>query len=86
MSFDDLEVAVQQEKLVKEGWYASSVDMFSIMFENSLEHDVASSRAPIIDNTSSGKDLITDRKSQITTLLSQAELDYNLELCQETIL
>ena len=86
MSFDDLEVVVQQEKLAKEGWYASSMDMFSIMFENSLEHEVTSPRASIIDNTSSGKDLINDRKSQITTLLSQAELDYNLEICQETIL
>ena len=86
MSFDDLEVAFQQETLVKEGWYASSMDMFSVMFENSLEHDVASPRASIIDNTSSGKDLTTDSKSQITSLLSQAELDYNLEVCQETIL
>lgn len=86
LSFDDLEVAVQQEKFVKEGWYTSSMDMFSIMFENSLEHDVASPRASVIDNTSSGKELITDRKSKITTLLSPAELDYNLELCQETIL
>ena len=86
MSFDDIEVVVQQEKLVKEGWYASSMDMFSIMFENSLEHEVTSPRASIIDNTSSGNDLIADRKAQTTPLLSisQAELDYNLELCQET--
>jgi len=86
LSFDDLEVVVQQEKLVKGGWYTSSMDMFSVMFENSLEHDVTSRPASIIDNTSSGKDITTDGKIQITTLLSQAELDYNLELCQETIL
>ena len=86
MSFDDLEVVVEQEKLAKEGWYASSVDMFSIMFENSLEHEVATPRASIIDNTSSGKDFIADIKTQIPTLLPQEELDYNLELCQETIL
>lgn len=86
MRFDDLEVVVQQEKLEKEGWYRSSMDMFSIMFENSLEHELASPRASIIDNTSSGNDLIADRKAQTTLLLSQAELDYNLELCQETTL
>lgn len=86
LSFDDLEVVVQQDKLVKEGWYASSMDMFSIMFENSLEHEVATPRASIVDNTSSGKDSIADIKTQITTHLSQAELDYNLELCEETTL
>lgn len=86
LSFDDLEVVVQQDKLVKEGWYASSMDMFSIMFENSLEHEVATPRASIVDNTSSGKDSIADIKTQITTHLSQAELDYNLELCKETTL
>jgi len=86
LSFDDLEVVVQQDKLVKEGWHASSMDMFSIMFENSLEHEVATPRASIVDNTSSGKDSIADIKTQITTHLSQAELDYNLELCEETTL
>lgn len=86
LSFDDLEVVVQQDKLVKEEWYASSMDMFSIMFENSLEHEVATPRASIVDNTSSGKDSIADIKTQITTHLSQAELDYNLELCEETTL
>lgn len=86
LSFDDLEVVVQQDKLIKEGWYASSMDMFSIMFENSLEHEVATPRASIVDNTSSGKDSNADIKTQITTHLSQAELDYNLELCEETTL
>lgn len=86
LSFDDLEVVVQQDNLVKEEWYASSMDMFSIMFENSLEHEVATPRASIVDNTSSGKDSIADIKTQITTHLSQAELDYNLELCEETTL
>lgn len=86
LSFDDLEVVVQQDNLVKEGWYASSMDMFSIMFENSLQHEVATPRASIVDNTSSGKDSIADIKTQITTPLSQAELDYNLELCEETTL
>lgn len=86
LSFDDLEVVVEQDKLVKEGWYASSMDMFSVMFENSLEHEVATPRASIVDNTSSGKDSIADIKTQITTHLSQDELDYNLELCEETTL
>jgi len=86
MSFDDLEVVVQHEKLVKEGWYANSVDMFSVMFENSLDHEVVNRPASVIDSTSSVKDLITDRKTQITTLSSQEELDFNLERCQETIL
>ena len=86
LSFDDLEVVVEQDKLVKEGWYASSMDMFSVMFENSLEHEVATPRASIVDNTSSGKDSIADIKTHITTHLSQDELDYNLELCEETTL
>ena len=86
LSFDDLEVVVEQDKLVKEGWYASSMDMFSVMFENSLENEVATPRASIVDNTSSGKDSIADIKTQITTHLSQDELDYNLELCEETTL
>ena len=59
------------------------MDMFSVIFENSLEHEVASRPASIIDNRSSGKDFIADRKSQITTPLSWAELDYNLELVKK---
>ena len=86
MSFDDLEVVVQQEKLVKEGWFASSMDMFSVMFENVLEHEVTTPRNSIIDGATNGNDLIGDSKTRTTTSLSQAELNSNLELCRETIL
>lgn len=38
------------------------MDMFSVMFENLLEYDVVSFWVLIIDNISSGKDLIIDSK------------------------
>lgn len=90
MSFDDLEVIVQQEKLVKEGWLASSMDMFSVMFENVLEHQVATPRNSLVDSRGNGNDLTNDRNATTTQSsspsLSRTELGYNLEHCRETIL
>lgn len=85
MSFDDMEVVVQQEKLVKQGWNDGSMDMFSVMFESLLEHDVSSPRTSIIDSESNGNDLKADKTTR-TTSLSPEELCYNLEACRETIL
>lgn len=90
MSFDDLEVIVQQEKLVKEGWFASSMDMFSVMFENVLEHQVPTPRNSIVDSTGNGNDLSDDRNATTTQSLSpslfRTEFSYNLKHCRETIL
>lgn len=86
MSFDDMEVIVQQEKLVKEGWVGSSMDMFSVMFENLLEREATNPRTSIVDSPSNESDSQADGETGITTRLSQAELGYNLDLCRETIL
>ena len=89
MSFDDLEVAVQNEKLVRQGWVAGSVDIFSLLFESLLEDRAASQRTSVIETGGHGNDLTINGYTNTTPSdqrRSQEEMLYNLEFCRETII
>ena len=89
MSFDDLEIAVQNDKREREGWVAGSMDMFSVLCETLLESEIARPRVPIIEPDCHGKNLSTKntRKASMERTFSQGEeILRNLEFCRETIL
>ena len=87
MSFDDLEVTVHREKLVKEGWKVGSMDIFSVLFENLLENKAARPQTSVIETGSHGNYYNNTRTTPSDVRLSQAEEMFcNLEFCRETIL
>lgn len=88
MSFDDLEVVVQNERLTKGGWKAGSIDMFSVLFETSLENEVFSPQKSGIENGSHKKESLTVSNTRTTTngvsFLWGEYILTNFDSCRET--
>ena len=89
MSFDDLEIAVQNEKCVREGRVAGSMDMFSVLCESLLESEVDGPWGSIIETGCHGNDFSGNknaRKASMERTFSHGEILRNLEFCRETML
>ncbi|PFX20668.1 Monocarboxylate transporter 10 [Stylophora pistillata] len=86
MSFDDIEVIVQREKLEKESWGGSATDLYSVMFESLLERETPNPRTSLADDSSSESDSKANTETRIILNFSQSEFRCNLDLCRETIL
>lgn len=88
MSFDDLEVVVQNERLMKGEWKAGSIDMFSVLFETSLENEVVNPQKSGIENGSHKKESLTVSNTKTTTngvsLLWGEYILTNFDSCPET--
>lgn len=86
MSFDDLELAVGNEKLVKEGWHAGSMDLFSLLCEGLLENDGSSSWNLFTNTSFHGYEVEADTSTRPTSMekLISQEMFFLLEFSRET--
>ena len=86
MSFDNMEVFVQHEKLQQEGWVGGAMDLYSVMFESLLERVETNPRTPFEDDSSDENASKADAEMKIIPNFSQSEFGCKLDLCRETIL
>lgn len=82
MSFDNMEVFVQHEKLQQEGWVGGAMDLYSVMFESLLERVETN----LEDDSSDENASKADAEMKIIPNFSQSEFGCKLDLCRETIL
>ena len=86
LSFDNMEVFVQREKLQQDGWVGSAMDLYSVMFESLLEREETNPRTPFVDDSSDKNASKADAEMRIIPNFSQSEFGCKLDLCRETIL